>query len=104
MYQINLVANMRVHPQKAEFSKYLLTIGEGTAQLFFEIGDDMIKISNNFLVKMLPELIGKVFPDTQNGYRYKYYVAHWAILTPKNETVDRINVIVPWKKLCVQIC
>ena len=34
----------------------------------------------------------KVFPDIQNGYENKYYVAHCAILTPKkNKNVDRIN-------------
>ena len=82
---------MRVDPQEVEFSKYLLTIGEETAEVFPAIGEDIIQIPSNFLVKTLPELVAKVFPDIQNGYRDKYYVAHRAILTPKNEHVDEIN-------------
>ena len=42
-------------------------------------------------MKTLPELVEKVFPQLHDGYTDKYYVAHRAILTPKNEHVDKIN-------------
>ena len=91
VHQINLKTNMRVHPEEVEFSYYLLTIGEGTAQVFPGVGEDVIKVPHNFLVRSLPELIMTVFPGIQGGYENKYYVAHRAILTPKNENVDKIN-------------
>ena len=74
-----------------EFSKYLLSIQEGTAEEFPDIGDQVIQVPDEFLVKSLSELFGKVFPEIQDGYGDKYYVAHCAIVTPRNENVDRIN-------------
>ena len=91
VHHIHLTQNMRVNPQEVEFSKYLLTIGEGTAEVFPTIGDEVIKIPGDFLVKTLPELVEKVFPQLHDGYADKYYVAHRAILTPKNEHVDKLN-------------
>ena len=35
-------------------------------------------------------MIDKVFSDIQEGYLYKYWVAKRAILTPRNEGVDKI--------------
>ena len=71
--------------------KTILSIGEGTAEVFPAIGDQVIKIPSDFLVQTLDELVAKVFPDVYKGYADKYYVAHRAILTPKNEHVDKIN-------------
>ena len=76
VYRINLTQNMRVDPKKVEFSRYLLSIGEGTAEVFPAIGDEVIQIPSAFLVKTLPELVTKVFPRIQNGYKDKYHVAH----------------------------
>ena len=76
MHQVKLKQNMRVDPEEVEFSNYLLTIGEGTAEVFPDVGDDVIKVPHNYLVKSLPQLITRVFPDIQDGYRNKYYVAH----------------------------
>ena len=36
-------------------------------------------------------MISKVFPNIGDGYEDKYYAARRAILTPKNEYVDKIN-------------
>ena len=88
---IHLSQNMRVDPKEFEFSKYLLSIGEGHAQVFPNIGDQVIKVPDEFLVRSLSELIVKIFPRIEEGYKDKYYVAHHAILTPKNENVDKIN-------------
>ena len=81
----------RVDPSEVEFSIYLLSIGEGTAEVFPDIGDQVIQVPDEFLVNSLSELVGKVFPELQDGYGDKCYVAHHAILTPKKENVDRIN-------------
>ena len=88
VYELCLTQNMRLDPKEVEFSKYLLTIGEGHAQVFPNIGD---QVPEEFLVKSLEELVAKVFPNITAGYEDKYYPAHHAILTPKNESVDYIN-------------
>ena len=59
--------------------------------MFPDIGDAVIKVPSEFLVKTLDELIAKVFPQIKDGYEDKYYIAHRTILTPKNEHVDKIN-------------
>ena len=38
---ISLKTNMRVDPEEVQFSEYLLSIGEGSAQTFPDIGDQM---------------------------------------------------------------
>ena len=68
--------NMRVDPGKVEFSKYLLNIGEGTAEVFPDIGDQVIQVPDEFLVKSLSELVGEVFPEIQDGYGDKCYATH----------------------------
>ena len=88
---IHLTQNIRVDPKEVEFSKYLLSIGEGRAQVFPNVGDQVIKVPNEFLVRLLSELIAKIFPRIEEGYKDKYCVAGRAILTPKNENVDKIN-------------
>ena len=91
VHHINLTQNMRVDSKEVEFLKYLLHIGQGNAEMFPTIGDDIIKVPSHFLVKTLPELVEKVFPQIHNAYEDKYYIAHRALLTPKNEHVDNIN-------------
>ena len=104
-YCIHLTQNMRVDPKEVEFSKYILSIGEGRAQVFPNVGDQVIKVPDEFLVRSLSELIAKIFPRIEEGYKDKYYVAPCAILTPKNENVDKINAQVmslfPVKVLCL---
>ena len=88
---IHLTQNMRVDPKEVEFSKHLLSIGEGHAQVFPNVGDQMIKVPDEFLDRSLSELIAKIFPRIEEGYKDKCYVACRAILTPKNENVDKTN-------------
>ena len=59
--------------------------------MYSELGDQVIKIEQQYLVNSIEELVEKVFPHIQKEYKDKYYVAHHAILTPKNQNVDRIN-------------
>ena len=82
---------MRVEKEEVEFAEHLLWIGDGVKEVFPEIGEQVIKIASQFLVHSIEELISKVFPQIADGYEDKYYVAHQAILTPKNDNVDRIN-------------
>ena len=82
---------MRADPGEVEFVEYLPCIGDGTEKMCCEIGDQVIKVWLEYLVNTIDKLVQKVFPNIQNGYAGKYYVAYHAILTPKNENVDRIN-------------
>ena len=59
-----------------------------------EIGEDMVKIPQDYLVDSTDELIDKVFPELENGYMDKYFVSHRAILTPLNDNVDKINEVI----------
>ena len=92
--QIKLTTNMQVDMDEVAFSDYLLTLGNGTAQVHNEVGEDMIQIPKEYLVDTLETMISKVFPRIEEGYADKYFVSYHAILTPKNENVDNINEIV----------
>ena len=54
----------------------------------------MIQIPQEYVVNSIEKLIDKVFPDIEEGYLDKYYVSRRAILTPKNENVDKINEMI----------
>ena len=80
-------------PDKVDFAKYLLQLSNGTTPVHPEIGEDMVKIPQEYLVDTTDELIDKVFPELENGYMDKYFVSHRAILTPLNDNVDKINEV-----------
>ena len=84
---------MRVAEDEIDFSSYLLTIGDGKAQVHPDRGHDMIQIPQQYLVDTMDELIDKVFPNVENGYADKYWIARRAILTPRNGNVDKINEV-----------
>ena len=85
---------MHVVTDEVDFAKYLLTLGNGTAPVHPEVGDDMIQIPKEYLVSSLDELIEKVFPGIEHGYADQLFVSHRAILTPINDNVDKINEII----------
>ena len=89
--QLSLKTNMRVIPEEIEFAEFLLTLGNGTAATHSEVGEDMIQVSKDFLVTTIDELIEKVFPGIKDGYSDKFFVSCCAILTPINDSVDKIN-------------
>ena len=103
--QIHLTINMHVVTDEVDFAKYLLTLGNGTAPVHPEVGDDMIQIPKEYLVNSLDELIEKVFPGIEHGYADKLFVSRRAILTPINDNVDKINEIIMKKFfVCRQCC
>ena len=66
---------MRLEKEEVDFSSFLLTIGDGTAEINTDKGEDMIRIPQKYLVKSIDELIDKVFPNIEEGYLDKYYVS-----------------------------
>ena len=89
--QLKLTTNMRLTGADDDFSTFLLAIGDGTAEVHLDKGEDMIQIPQKYLVDSIDKLIDKTFPDIEEGYQNKYFVSTRAILTPKNDNVDKIN-------------
>ena len=48
---------MRLRREEVDFSSFLLTIGDGTAQVYHHEGEDMIQIPPKYLVNSIDELI-----------------------------------------------
>ena len=48
--QLNLTINMRLKSDEVDFAKYLLQLGNGTTPVHQEIGEDMVKVPNEYLV------------------------------------------------------
>ena len=94
IHKLQLSINMRVASDEIDFSVYVLTIGDGTAEQHLEIGEDMIKVPPEYVVHPLDGLIAKVFPDIFDGYTDKYFVSQYTILTPNNDYVDKINEMI----------
>ena len=69
--QLKLTINMRLKPDEADFANYLLQLGNGTTSVHPEIGEDMVKVPNEYLVHSTDELIDKVLPQLENGYMDK---------------------------------
>ena len=79
---------------KLIFAKYLLQLGNGTTPVHPQIGEDMVKIPQEYLVASTDELIDKVFPQLENRYMDKSFISHRAILTLLNNIVDKINEVI----------
>ena len=85
---------MRLKPDEVDYPKYLLELGNGTTPVHPEIGEDMVKIPQEYLVDSTDELIDKVFPQLEKGYMDKYFVSHRAICTPLNDNVGKLNEVI----------
>lgn len=94
--EFKLATNMRVHllgDSTAEvFSNQLLSIGEGSFPL--HPLTSKIKFPQNFcnLVSGIEELIEKVFPNLIMNSRNKDWLCERAILSPRNDSVEILNV------------
>ena len=69
----------------------MLAIGDGSENVHTDVGEDIIQIPEQYLVKTIEALIKKVFPLVGTCYPDKYFVSRCAILTPRNDDVDMIN-------------
>ena len=54
---------MQLKKEEVDFSSFLLSIGNGTAEVHLNKGEDMIQIPQEYLVGSIEELIDKVFPN-----------------------------------------
>ena len=82
---------MRVYGEEVSFSSYLLAIGDGSENVHTDVGEDIIQIPEQYLVKTMEALIEKVFPLVGTCYPDKYFVFRHAIFTPRNDVIDMIN-------------
>ncbi|GBM24984.1 hypothetical protein AVEN_262133-1 [Araneus ventricosus] len=76
------------------FAKQLLLLGDGKFPT--ESASDLISIPSHFYVSVpsLKELMRYVFQDSSNKYKYYHWLCERAIVTPKNEKVNKINDII----------
>ncbi|KAJ1692544.1 hypothetical protein LUZ63_009242 [Rhynchospora breviuscula] len=91
--KIKLTRNMRASSDPW-FAQFLLNVGDGTEP---SIGNGFIRIPHEMIIpytteeESVNELIETVFPSlNENGHRTDY-IASRAILSTKNEYVDRLN-------------
>ena len=98
----HLTINLRVHTSlnnkdsnaKRTFERYLLSIGNGSEQVYNDIGIAKIKLPKEICIhpddRGIDSLIDSVFPDLdKDGFTEQMYSR--AILTCRNESVDNIN-------------
>ncbi|XP_027166434.1 uncharacterized protein LOC113766438 [Coffea eugenioides] len=93
LHKLHLTQNMRAR-YDAEFTEYLLRIGNGTEPL---ISKNSIQIPVSMLIRYTNEeesmntLIRTVFPDLNAFSKDNFSAINRAILTTKNDFVDQIN-------------
>ena len=94
-----LTTNMRVHLQgdiaAGQFAQQLLSLGDG--KIAADPIRELITIPNNFcdLVDSLETLKNSVFPDIQRCFNDHKWLCERAILAPKNNSVNAINLQIP---------
>jgi ATP-dependent DNA helicase PIF1 len=104
---LHLTLNMRLTAQGlieeskkelAEFSKWMLDIGEGKIKALAkedEIKPSWIEIPDELLLKSNGDniacMVDVVYPDIQSRYMDIDYLRERAILTPTNDIADTIN-------------
>ena len=91
--KIRLSSNIHSDPW---FLEYLLRIGNGTEET---IGDDYIRLPNDIVIGytdtdvVLQTLIQHVFPSLEENATSTTYMSTRAILSTKNEHVDKLNAM-----------
>ena len=94
--KLGLTTNMRVHLQgdvsAGRFAQQLLTLGDG--KLPIDPTNGLINIPNNFcnLVESIEVLKNSVFPNIQRHFNDHKWLCERAILAPKNNSVNAINL------------
>jgi len=93
--KIRLSQNMRAQSDPW-FSEYLLRIGNGTEET---IGDDYVRLPDDIVIAYtdtdvaVNRLISSVFPSLEEHATSAAYMSRRAILSTKNEHVDRLNAM-----------
>ena len=92
--EVKLITNMRVHMQNdqdaASFSKLLLNVGDGKAQIVSE-SDNISTHELGHVSGSLNELITKVFPDFTENIQDSDWLSQRAILAPLNDKMCCAN-------------
>lgn len=94
--RMTLSTNMRINlfrDNSAElFSNQLLNLGDGNFPIDPQTG--LIQLPNGFcnFVKDVGELKAKVFPNIETNYKIHEWLCERAILAPKNENVNKLNI------------
>ena len=94
--KLGLTTNMRVHLQgdvsEGQFAQQLLTLGDG--KLPVDPANGLINIPNNFcnLVESIEVLKASVFPNIKHYFKDHKWLCERAILAPKNNSVNAINL------------
>ena len=92
--QLSLSTNMRAYltgnQNTANFSKALLLIGDGNVPGCSPEGDIIIPVGSQ--VKSIKDLQNSIFPHLVQNYQDTKWLASRAILAPRNDAVDAINV------------
>lgn len=95
--RLNLRTNMRVHLRgeagAEEFSRQLLSIGDGT---FPTVAPSTIKLPASLCCSVSSDiqLIERVFPDIERNFNNRDWLCERAILAPLNQMVDVINATI----------
>ena len=90
MKEHKLAQNMRTDPEEVQFSKYILKIGNGEEKVLKDLGDNVIKIPEEYIVHSFDEIIDATFPELELGCEN---VIDGCIYTPLNKDVRLINDI-----------
>ena len=93
--KLRLTTNMRVHLQSdvgaAHFSELLLQIGNGTLPLEPN-GQIILPVGSGNIVHTGEELKNMVYPNIIQHYQDKKWLCERAILAPRNDKVETINI------------
>ncbi|XP_043210441.1 uncharacterized protein LOC122375236 [Amphibalanus amphitrite] len=96
---MQLETNMRVQlhqdARAAEFSDFLLTVGNGELPIVRELGEDVIDVPPEIQspATSVAELAVRIFPDLAANYVDTEWLHQRAILTPRNSDVDKVNQV-----------
>ncbi|CAF3348294.1 unnamed protein product [Rotaria sp. Silwood2] len=96
IHKLKLKINMRVHLQgdvaASQFAQQLLSLGDG--KIVADPTTGLITIPNNFcnIVDSIETLKTSVFPDIRRCFNDHKWLCERAILAPKNDSVNAINL------------
>ena len=96
--RISLTTNMRVHLQQDAasemFSRQLLQLGDGNMPAERDSGRIALPGEFCIVLKTAEELPMKVFPNIEQNYQNHAWLCERAILAPKNNTVNQMNITI----------